>query len=260
MDGPVRPNRPQIDWIDVNSGKKYVFVFVMLIPFLGCNSIPSQHRTEVAMSSSSANPILYGGRQPGLDAIESAIHAPRQFVARALGDLDSGSLPPESEQIQALELSRDYLQKNGLQDVHIDVRRYAPREQWRRIRENERISPALKYSAGTLSWVGYTLFPGRVFHTDEYDVFSNSLALNSGEPASSLYAAAEAMEYRKRRMPGVYWGIQSLPGIPVVHHLTVGTNAAAYAREIGDEKLTNEVRKHSLTEAIAELATEMVDF
>ncbi|MEM6691425.1 MAG: hypothetical protein AAF664_18505 [Planctomycetota bacterium] len=246
--------------MDLILGKRHLLGLSVLAFVTGCASVPYRYGAgEFQMPSDKSNTVRYGGEQPCLDWAEQMVHAPARIVSRSLGKAED-PLVVEANRSEAVELSSEYLRENFLQDVQIDVRRYSPAEQWKRIRENNRVSPALKYTAGTLSWAGYTLFPGRVWHVDKYNVFSNSMSLNSSDPVSALYAAAEAKEYRRRKLPGVYWGMQMLPGVPVVHILMMGRDASGYARAQGDEKLKDDVRKHALTEAVVEVATEFIEF
>ena len=105
---------------------------------------------------------------------------------------------------ETLEKLVEYLEKNDLTDVYVTVNHYAPKEQWRLLRENDRISPGWKYTAGTFTWLNYTIIPNRLFGGDHYNPFTNTLYVNSDVPAKLICEAAYAKDIHGRKYPGLY--------------------------------------------------------
>ncbi len=126
--------------------------------------------------------------------------------------------------------AQEFLVLNELPDVHIDVREYDPATQWQRLKENDRIHPFWKYTTGTLAHLKYAWLPGRVFHYDSYNPYTNTLSINSTSPAMAVYEAAGAKINRSQQLPGAYAAAQYLPIVPLVHDVRVGTDVLSYAR------------------------------
>jgi len=119
---------------------------------------------------------------------------------------------------------------NELPDVKIDVREYNPTEQWRRMRENQTIPGIWKYTAGTNQNAGSCIMPGRVFHQDSYNVFTNTLSINSIEPEKSLYASGTAKYMRSKENPGRFAAACHLPIVPLYRDYHVANEVLRYAR------------------------------
>ena len=174
--------------------------------------------------------VTVGGEHPNLDRLERTVHYPakkfRQWFGRKQTD------KPSDEELRELALlkSQEYLALNQLSDVKIDVREYSPEEQWRRLRANDSIAPFWKYTAGTLQHVEYCLMPGRVLHRDNYNVFTNTLSLNSTAPEQSLYTAAMAKYMRSKKYPGAFASSCYLPIVPLYRDVQVANDVLSYAR------------------------------
>ncbi len=186
------------------------------------------------------NPVAIGGVRPRVDRLESIIQSPRRLVRRFRKPKDDEATPQQLRQ-EAVDLTQSYLVANGLEDVYIDVRRYEPGEQWARLRENERIRPVWKYTAGALSVLAYTVIPRRALHSDKYDPFTNTLSINSTKPPKALYQAASAKEYRKHPRLGAYAVLQQAPLAPMVHHARTATDVLTYAKSSGQDELAREL-------------------
>jgi len=131
---------------------------------------------------------------------------------------------------ETIEKLRTYLEENDLTDVAVAVNDYDPKGQWRRLSENDRIDPLWRYSVGTLSWVGYTLFPFRVFGGDQYNPFTNSLNITSDVPALVLAEAAYAKNIHSQSLPGTYATMGGLPIFSLVRHTRATSDVLGYTR------------------------------
>jgi len=123
-----------------------------------------------------------------------------------------------------------YLEDNDLADVLVSVNDYDPKGQWRRLRENDRVAPLWRYSAGTMSWLGYVLVPNRVVGGDYYDPFTNTLNVTSDVPALLLAQAAYAKDIHSRSLPGTYAAVSELPGLSFVRNSRATSDVVGYAR------------------------------
>jgi hypothetical protein len=129
----------------------------------------------------------------------------------------------------------EYLEKNDITDVYVSVNEYAPRDQWRRMRENHRIAPGWKYTLGTLSWLDYTILPKRVFGGDRYNPYTNSLYVNSNLPAVLITEAAYAKDIHSRKYPGAYaFFVNDMPILAIWRRCRAVNDVLGYAQLHGN--------------------------
>jgi hypothetical protein len=128
----------------------------------------------------------------------------------------------------------EYLDSRGLNDVHVRVNEYDPAGEWRRLTQNTRISAVWRYTAGALSVVGYTLFPGRVFGGEKYNPYTNSLYVYSDVPSLGLVHGAYAYDVRSRSMPGTYAFTQELPVLSLYKETLATREALEYLEVTGE--------------------------
>jgi hypothetical protein len=104
-----------------------------------------------------------------------------------------------------------YLAYRNLEHTQVRINEYAPLDEWRRLGDNDLISPFWRYTIGTAQAVSYTLLPGRLFRRDSYNPYTDTISLYSDVPALAIKQAALAHNVRKRRLPGTYATFQRLP-------------------------------------------------
>jgi hypothetical protein len=194
-----------------------------------------------------SSPITYGGNYPRLDRIESAARVPIDFVKKHMPfkKKREEEKPPEELRKEAISLAQGYLQDNRLANVNIDVRRYEPREQWRRLKANDHISPVVKYTGGSLSVLKYSLLPGRLFGSDEYNPYTNTLSLNSTKPIEALCEAGSAKVHHQQTWPGVYAASQYVPFVPLGHKYQVASDVITYANVSGLSEMEKKLYPHT---------------
>jgi hypothetical protein len=191
---------------------------------------------------SSTVSVQRGRHHPTLDAIESAIHFPARKLGQLLDDPCEYTVSAETKRrAVAVRSATGYLSENGLGSVNVEVRRYGPSEQWQRLRANRRMHWAWKYTDGARRHVVTTLFPGRVYHVDYYNPYTNTLSINSDSSASALLAAAEVKQSLGSEKPGFLAFSQTLPVFPIRNQSLVASDALTYASEKGDRELLGEL-------------------
>ena len=194
----------------------------------GCASTNYQYGRFHADGAAPAELVVeYGRPQKTLDRMRRVVTLPQRILSPKKEHLDQ----PSAETTEKLAA---YLKKNDLTDLHVTVHQYDPKGEWQRLRENDRISPGWRYTVGTLSVVGYTLLPSRVFGRDRYNPFTDTLEINSDVPAHVLYEAACAKDLRARKHPGTYAAINELPLITVWHQSHATGDVLGYARAEND--------------------------
>ena len=210
------------------AGHAALLAAVASLAAAGC-AIPDYHygRFADADPPAPAPVVEAGGPNRTLDAAARVVDAPARLLP--FGPTRDRDIAPAT-----LDILTTYLARNDLGDVPVYVNCYDPAGQWRRLRANRRVGLWWRYTAGTASVVGYTLFPGRVFGTNRYNPFTNSLSVNSDRPAELLYEAAVAKDVRGRRLPGAYVAVTSLPGGALVRRVRATRDVVGYTRAAGD--------------------------
>ncbi len=149
--------------------------------------------------------VIHGEPNEKLDRIGRIIGFPARILPMNK-KINDHHITPETE-----EKIATFLRKNDLTDVTVFINEYDPKDQWRRLRANKQIGAGWRYTMGSLSVIGYTLLPGRIFGGDKYNPFTNSLSLNSDLPAVALREAAYAKDVHNHKYPGSYAVGQELP-------------------------------------------------
>ena len=127
----------------------------------------------------------------------------------------------------------EYLAVNNLPAVKVRLNQYHPWDEWRRLVANKRVGWGWRYSLGTLSCLGYTVLPGRVFGGDNYNPFTNTVSIYSDVPAIALHEGGHAKDFSRRRFPGTYAAVYLLPGAPLWHEGVATNDALSYLHEYG---------------------------
>jgi hypothetical protein len=173
--------------------------------------------TDIQKRRSTGLLVVQGHPNTMVDGLGWVIGAPRKLM---LWDsrVDNHAVQPET-----LAEVATYVEINQLQEVCIRANQYAPIDEWRRLRSNDHISPGWRYTMGSLSVIGYTLLPGRVFGGDKYNPYTNSVYVYSDVPALAIEAAAYAKDIQSREMPGTYAAVNHLPVVSIWRE-TISTN------------------------------------
>ncbi len=198
------------------------------------------HPSEPKGSAVQPVEVVYGQPDKTLDRIGWVVGLPNRILTFNK-KTDNHKIAPET-----VEQLKVYLADNDITDIYVAVNDYNPKKQWRRLRENERISPFWRYSLGTLAWLQYTVFPNRIFGGDRYDPYANSLNLSSDVPALVLSEAAYAKDIHARDYPGAYAAIvNDLPILSIWRKSRATNDVLTYARAKDDWK-TEEQAYHVL--------------
>lgn len=179
--------------------------------------------------------FIQGKPHPLLDRMQKLAEVPTRIIRWRSNTADT-SAPGES-----VEVLQDYMQENRLTDVPVLVNEYDPTGEWQRLRQNDRIAPGWRYTAGVVSVASYTLIPGRVIGQDHYNPFTNSLSVNSDRVSGSLNAAAYAKDIHAQEHAGFYAFAGSLPGLSLFKSTRAVNDVLQYAQAAGHWNLEREV-------------------
>jgi hypothetical protein len=113
---------------------------------------------------------------------------------------------PETEQ----ELS-SYLEANGLTSTKVRINQYDPVGEWQRLRANKRVGAGWRYTVGAFGTLVYTVVPGRVFGSDGYNPYTDTINVYSDIPCLAQEQGGYAKLVHARPHPGTYSVVTSLP-------------------------------------------------
>ena len=226
--------------------RRFCILFLLMATFgacpVGCSVTPYRYRHHELIpdgcdpvSASDAEAVFeYGRPNKTLDRLAWVIGMPSRILPMS-SRVNNHEISPET-----IDKLSSYLRENDLSDVLVRVNQYDPRGEWKRLRENPRISSGWKYTFGAGMVVHYTLFPGRVFGGDHYNAYTNTLYVNSDVPALLILEAAYAKDVHERRLPGPYSAIKELPVLET-WRLSYGLNdTLGYAKLNDDWELERE--------------------
>lgn len=181
--------------------------------------------------------IEYGKRRPIVDGIGWAIGIPRRIL------LWDRRVDNHDVSIETVSRVSDYIAEEGVKDVKVRVNQYAPLEEFRRLRENQQIHAGWKYTFGLGEWIGYTLFPGRLWGGDSYNPYTNTLSLYSDVASLGVVEAAYAKDVQNQEYPGIYASSQTLPIIAMWHETKATNETLSYVALRGTRQEQTETKR-----------------
>lgn len=238
--------------------RRCVWAGIALTLALGCATKPYQFGHFERASSDGAWPevqVEFGKPNKTLDRIGRIVGMPARILPLN-SKINNHQVSPET-----LATLKTYLELNDLTDVAVFVNYYDPKQQWERMKSQQLVGPGWRYTLGMLSWLGYTVFPSRVFGGDDYNPYTNSISVNSDVPAVILAQAAFAKNVHARKLPGTYAAINDLPLLSLGGQRRALADVLGYAQAQGNwelEKQTYHVLYPRMGAQIASVGTPLV--
>ncbi len=127
-----------------------------------------------------------------------------------------------------------YLDHNELHSVKVRINQYNPRDDWKRLTQNTAVGTGWRYTLGTLSVAGETLFPGRLFGGDHYNPFTNTIHIYSDIPAIAIHEGGHAKDFAKREWKGTWAAVYLIPGAPLWHESIATSDALTWLADQDD--------------------------
>jgi hypothetical protein len=205
---------------------------ILLAVVSGCTPVRYQyagnfHTEHDAPLKPGEAQIERGRPAPVLDTVGWVIGIPAKIIMLDR-HVDNHDISPETETAIG-----EYLARNDLDRVKVRVNQYDPGGEWRRLVHNESVAWPLRYTVGTLSVVGYTVLPGRVFGGDGYNPFTNTISLYSDVPSLALYEGGYSKDYAQREYKGLYAVGHIVPGVGLWQDVQASGDAMRYIQENG---------------------------
>lgn len=198
----------------------------------GCATAPYRYGGELHTDRDLAlkpgeTQVERGRRAPVLDTVGWVVGIPSKiiFLNHRVNNHD---VSPQTE-----ASLQTYLAANNLDKVKVRINEYDPGGEWSRLAHNESVGWFGRYTLGTLSLLGYTLLPGRVFGGDDYNPFTNTINIYSDIPSLTIYEGGRAKDYAQREYKGTYALAETIPGVNIWHETRATSDAMAYLEQNG---------------------------
>ncbi|MCH8512360.1 MAG: hypothetical protein LAT83_12010 [Kiritimatiellae bacterium] len=149
--------------------------------------------------------------------------------------VDNHKIGEETEAIMAR-----YLAYNDLGHVKVRLNQYAPGSEFRRIVGNKSMGAGWRYTLGMVSWLHYTLLPGRFFGGDHYNPYSNTISLYSDIPAIAVHEGGHAKDFADRKWKGTYSFFYMIPPLKLGYEALASNDALGYLRAEESPELQRE--------------------
>jgi hypothetical protein len=173
---------------------------------LFAEDLPPEPASTTAGTPPSTEPQFeHGQPHKVIDAVGWVFGIPEKII---LWDRRAAnhSISPETEQSVA-----QYLSANGMESTKVRVNQYDPLGEWQRLTTNQRVGAGWRYTLGAFDTLGYTLLPGRLFGSDGYNPYTDSVYIYSDIPCLGQEQASFAKLVHERPHPGTYAAVTSLP-------------------------------------------------
>lgn len=171
--------------------------------------------------------IQRGQRRPIIDGIGWVVGIPSKLILWN-HRVDNHSIGAETEQSIA-----EYLERNGLETTRVRLNQYHPLEDWRRLVRNDRVGAGWRYTFGTITVLGETLLPGRIFGGDRYNPYTDTIHIYSDVPSIALHEGGHAKDFARRQWKGTYAAAYILPIVPLYHESLATNDVLAYLEHFG---------------------------
>lgn len=145
--------------------------------------------------------------------------------------MGSHDISPETE-----DSIRAYLERNELRAVKVRLNEYAPFGEWERLTNNDGVGAGWRYTLGIISWLMYTILPGRILGGDAYNPYTNSIYLYSDIPVVALHEGGHAKDFAGRKWKGSRAALYALPIAPLFMEARASNDALGYSLDT-DPKL-----------------------
>jgi hypothetical protein len=194
---------------------------------LAARSIPMDQVYTSERLADSQPQIQCGKRRPIIDGIGWVVGIPGKIL------LWDRRVENHRISVETHDFVTEYLARNDMGDVRVRLNQYHPKDDWRRLVRNDSVAAPWRYTLGTLSVLGETLLPGRIFGGDHYNPYTDTIHIYSDIPAIALHEAAHAKDFARRRWKGTYAAAYTLPVVPLYHESVASSDVIAYLEVFG---------------------------
>lgn len=137
---------------------------------------------------------------------------------------------------QTVAAVQQFLADNELRDVKVRFNDYCVGGELRRTVRNKAVAPGWRFTLGMLTWLEYTIMPGRFFGGDNYNPYSNTIHIYSDLIPVGLHESGHSKDFAGRTYKGTYAFFYIVPGFNLYPEALASTEALSYVRDKRDMK------------------------
>lgn len=184
-------------------------------------------RAQVAAPLPARASITRGAPLPFVDALGRFLSLANKLVFLN-PRFESHEVGPEVERDIAA-----FIEHHQLAGLHVRLNEYAPLDDLRRLLVTGRTSLLLRLLFGLPTWLATTLSVGRLFGGDHYNPWTDTVNLYTGHSAVALHELGHALDFRRRRFPGLYGLTRYIPGVALYQEYLASRYAIEFMRARG---------------------------
>ena len=212
-------------------GSKAIYLCLLLVSS-GCATVPYRYGVDYVDPHLPPEPlppeeqIVRGRPNRFLDASDWIW--PGSWLGKLMlwdRRVDNHQIGEETEMVM-----HHYLAVNELEHVKVRLNAYHVRDEWRRLRTNRSVGAGWRYTIGVISWLQYTILPGRFFGGDHYNPYTNTINLYSDIPAIAVHEGGHAKDFANRKWKGTYGAAYIIPFVNLYHEALASNDALGYLR------------------------------
>ena len=233
----------RLDWINSILAKKRFFagklfrnsvvsllIFSIIVGQTGCAVVPytfstGDVSTETAKLAPEEPQFERGEPYWLLDGIGNYFFSLLSKLIIFNWKMENHDISPDTQSAMA-----KYIADNHLTDVKVRLNQYSPGDEWGRLVDNKAVGAGWRYTIGVLSWLGYTIFPGRLFGGDSYNPYTNTISLYSDIKAVGLHEAGHAKDFALTKWKGSYGVLGIIPFSSLYFEAKASGDAIGYLK------------------------------
>lgn len=146
-----------------------------------------------------------------------------------------------------------YLDANSLVNTKVRINQYDPIGEWRRLGTNKEVGAGWRYTVGAFDTLVYTVVPGRLFGSDRYNPYTDSVYIYSDIPCLAQEQASYAKLVHARTYRGTYAALSSLPVVQLWPEKQSKDDVLDYTLASGTSDQQNEATRVLYAEMGAEV-------
>lgn len=169
--------------------------------------------------------IEFGSPIEVIDMLGNVLSIPQKIMFLS-GKIDNHMISNETVAYIA-----EFIIHHKLYDVKVRVNQFSPHGELVRLFKNKRMNLFFRIVFGIFYLLGLLVNPGRIFGGDFYHPATNSVNLFSDHAGIALHELGHALDFKKRKYPGIYSLIRYIPFVALYQEYKASQYAIQFLKE-----------------------------